>query len=93
MAVLINELANLIMSYFDDIRLIGGSVIPVCTARLDCRFMGTWSVEFMLSGRMTFGIDGAKPVVVESPIVFCTVPGIVTNMGRWTNVDGIIIGF
>ncbi|MBU0714399.1 MAG: AraC family transcriptional regulator [Verrucomicrobia bacterium] len=60
----------MIARYFDDIRLIGGSVVPVCTTRLDCRFMGTWSVEFMLSGRMTFAIDGGEPVVMESPIVF-----------------------
>lgn len=62
------------MGYFDDIKFINGEVIPHYVAVLDRRVPGAWSVEFMLSGRMSFGIDGNKPVVLDKPVVFWHTP-------------------
>ncbi len=58
------------MGYFDDIIFIGWAVMPGCRAVVDRRFTGTWSVEFMLEGRMSLSIDGGPRTVLSEPALF-----------------------
>ena len=58
------------MGYFDDIRFIGGGVMPRCQAVLNQRFTGTYSVEFLLAGRMFYGIDGGGRITLDQPVIF-----------------------
>lgn len=57
-------------SYFEDLHLIAGGVNPACTEVLDQRFPGTWSLEFLLSGRMAYAIGDGPSVVLDRPSVF-----------------------
>jgi AraC-like DNA-binding protein len=58
------------MNYFDDIDILSGEAIPHCRAFLDRSFPGTYSVEFIGGGRMSFGIDGSKEKLMDFPAVF-----------------------
>ncbi len=58
------------VDYFNDLEILGASEVPDCRAVLDRRFEGTYSVELMLSGRMRFGIDHGRSVVLDRPAVF-----------------------
>lgn len=58
------------MAYFDDIHFVNGAISPRCTAEMDCCFDGTYSFEFMRTGRLYFGVDGGEQVVLEAPVAF-----------------------
>ncbi|MBU4200112.1 MAG: AraC family transcriptional regulator [Verrucomicrobia bacterium] len=58
------------MNYFDDMRFINGGVVPRCQAAIDQRFTETYSVEFLLAGRMYYGIDGGNRIILDRPTVF-----------------------
>lgn len=58
------------MSYFDDIQFLQADVIPHCVAVLDKGFPGTYSLEYLHSGRMFFGIDGGQQVVLDRAVAF-----------------------
>jgi AraC-like DNA-binding protein len=64
-----------IMGYFDDIWFAGGSVSPRCTAVVNARFAGTYSVELMLAGKMAYGVDGGEQVILDRPLAFWHHPG------------------
>jgi AraC-like DNA-binding protein len=85
------------MDYFDDIRFIGGAVMPGCQAVINQRFEGVYSIEFMLAGRLAYGLDGAEPVIHEHPIAFwhhprhCYQYGAVDGRGwdhHWVQISG-----
>ena len=86
------------MSYFDDIRFINGGVLPRCRAAIDRQFTGTYSLEFLLAGQMSYGIDGGKRIILDQPVVFWHHPrhryqyGTVNKQGwdhHWILVSGI----
>jgi AraC-like DNA-binding protein len=58
------------MTYFNDIQFVGAGVIPECGVRLDQVFPGTYSLEFILSGSMYFGIDHGGQYTLEQPALF-----------------------
>ncbi len=58
------------MSYFDDIQFVRADVIPGCTAIVDTRFAGTYSLEFLLDGWMFYGVDGGRQIMIHEPIAF-----------------------
>lgn len=58
------------MGYFDDIRFVSAAHMPGCTAFVDRRFPGTYSLEFCLAGRMTHAVDGRRAVVFDAPTAF-----------------------
>lgn len=58
------------MNYFDDMRFINGGVAPRCQAIIDRQFSGTYSVEFLLAGRMFYGLDGGERTILDRPVVF-----------------------
>ncbi len=58
------------MNYFNDIRFISGGVTPHCQTVIDQRFGGTYSIEFMLAGRMSYGIDNGARIILDRPVVF-----------------------
>jgi AraC-like DNA-binding protein len=58
------------MAYFDDIEILHGDVTSHCVAVLNQSFPGMYSVEFIRSGRMFFGIDGRPVTELNSPAVF-----------------------
>ena len=60
----------IIMRYFDDIRFVNSAVMPRCTAVVDARFKDTFSVEFMLAGKMAYGVDGGERVILDQPLAF-----------------------
>ncbi len=62
------------MGYFDDLGLHGGAVMPACTAYLDRRFPGTWSLEYLHAGRMEMAIDGAPAIILDRPAAFWHLP-------------------
>ncbi len=70
MAGLIENMSLLTMGYFDDLRFIRGAVLPGCTAVVDARFPGTYSVELMTAGRMAYGVDQGAQAVLDSPMAF-----------------------
>lgn len=65
-----NVMSFLIMGYFDDIRFINAAVHPRCTAVVDSRFKGTYSVEFMLDGRLAYGVDRGPQLILDQPVAF-----------------------
>ncbi len=69
------------MGYFDDIQFIDAAVDPHCRAVIDHRFTGTYSLEFLLAGRMFFGIDRGPQVVLDRPAAFWHHPGHVYQYG------------
>lgn len=70
MARVIDDVSFFIMGYFDDIRFIGGAIIPGCTAVVDARFKGSYSVELMLAGKMAYGVDGKEQAILDQPMAF-----------------------
>jgi len=58
------------MPYFDDLQFVDASVVPGCRAVLDRRFPGTYSIEFLLAGRMTFGVDHGESILLTEPAAF-----------------------
>ena len=58
------------MSYFDDISFINAAIIPDCDAEMDRNFPDSWSIEFILSGKMYYGIDNGAKVIVDQPAIF-----------------------
>lgn len=58
------------MGYFDDIQFIAGDIIPRCTAVVDQRFEGMYSIELMLSGRLSLAMDQELGVIVTEPVIF-----------------------
>lgn len=56
------------MGYFDDIVFLTARIAPRATGRLDKRFPGIYSLEFLLSGRMYFGVDGGPRRVFDRPV-------------------------
>ncbi len=58
------------MSYFDDIQFLQADMQPQCTAVLDKHFPATYSLEYIHSGRMFFGIDGGPQVILDRAAVF-----------------------
>lgn len=58
------------MGYFDDIRFINGGVLPRCQAVIDRQFTGTYSLEFLLAGQMSYGLDGGERIILDQPVVF-----------------------
>jgi AraC-like DNA-binding protein len=63
-----------VMGYFDDLGLHSGAVLPACTAYLDRRFPGTWSLEYMHAGRMEMAIDSGPSIVLDRPAAFWHLP-------------------
>jgi len=62
------------VGYFDDLVLHSGAVLPRCTAYLDRRFPGAWSLEYLHAGRMEMAIDGAPRVILDRPAAFWHLP-------------------
>ncbi len=62
------------MGYFDDLTLHSGAVLPACTAYLDRRFPGTWSLEYLHAGRMEMAIDGGPVITLDQPAAFWHLP-------------------
>jgi AraC-like DNA-binding protein len=58
------------MGYFDDLEFVNGQVLPGCTAVINHRFRGTYSLEFLLAGRMYYGVDGGRRIVLDRPVAF-----------------------
>lgn len=58
------------MGYFDDIQFLAASIVPACTSVVDTTFEDMYSVEFIRSGRMSFGIDGLPPLIIDQPAIF-----------------------
>ena len=58
------------MGYFDDIQFVSGAVMPGCTAVVDAQFKDTYSVEFMLAGKMAYGVDGGADAILDQPLAF-----------------------
>ncbi len=58
------------MSYFNDLQFLGADIIPGCNVVLDASFPGTYSIEFLLAGRMSFGIDQQPPCILDRPALF-----------------------
>ncbi len=58
------------MSYFDDPVFCDADASTHCTAVLDTRFPDTYSIEYLHTGRMFFGLDGGPCTVLERPVVF-----------------------
>lgn len=58
------------MGYFEDIQFVSGAVIESCVSSIDQRFRGTWSIEFMRSGRLFMGMDHGEQEIVEDPVIF-----------------------
>lgn len=57
------------MGYFDDIRFIAAKEVSACTARIDRRFNGTYSLELLFQGTMYHGVDKRPLAVVSGPLV------------------------
>lgn len=70
MAILFKNLSDMIMNYFDDLTFIGGDEMPECRVVIDSRFHDTFNLQFILSGRMYFGIDGGERMTLDRPAVF-----------------------
>ncbi len=58
------------MNYFDDISFLNAGIHPGCRAVVDHSFPGSWSVEFILSGKMFYGVDGGAQSIIDQPSVF-----------------------
>ena len=58
------------MNYFDDLHFIQWGVAPRCQAIIDQQFRRTYSIEFLLAGRMFYGLDGGKRTILDRPVVF-----------------------
>jgi AraC-like DNA-binding protein len=58
------------MDYFSGVEILHGEITPRCTATIDSRWPGFYSVEFMRAGRMYFGLDGGPRHETRSPTVF-----------------------
>jgi AraC-like DNA-binding protein len=58
------------MEYFHNIRFINGAEIPVCRAVIDSRFVDTFNLQFILAGKMYFGLNHGPRVILEQSAVF-----------------------
>ncbi|MEW6357328.1 MAG: AraC family transcriptional regulator [Planctomycetota bacterium] len=58
------------MGYFDDVTFLRAGVVPACRVVIDRRFAETYHLQFILSGRMYFGIDGGPRSVLDRPTAF-----------------------
>jgi len=91
MALLIKYLSNMIcfMNYFDDLRFISADVLKRYKRHLDICYSDMFTVEFMLTGSMYHGVDGAPPERLTRPAVFWHHPthryqyGPLTAGGGW----------
>jgi AraC-like DNA-binding protein len=72
MAETIIRLADLTMTvpYFEDLRFVGGDILPHCTAVVNQRFPETYSIEFILRGRMFIEPERGPRVILETPHAF-----------------------
>ena len=58
------------MEYFDDIMFLRAGVVPHCRRPVSRRFAETYHLQFVLSGRMRFGIDDGPRAVLDRPTAF-----------------------
>jgi len=58
------------LGYFDDIQFVDGAVYPRCLQTMDTDFPGTYSLEFLLAGKMYYGVDNGLQIVLDTPTVF-----------------------
>lgn len=65
-----NLLLYLIMNYFDDIQFVAADVIPDYREKFDRKNPGRFSLEFIRSGRMYFGMDHGKRVIFSRPTAY-----------------------
>ena len=63
------------MGYFDDLQVCAAVRIPRCQASLDRDFPDSWSLEYLHAGRISWGMDGQAPVIIDRPAVFWHLPG------------------
>ncbi|MFM2090447.1 MAG: hypothetical protein RLZZ127_936 [Planctomycetota bacterium] len=64
-----------LLACFARLRVVDGLAIPGCTARIDRRFPGSWSVEYLHAGRMVWSCDGRSPEIIDRPALFWHLPG------------------
>ncbi|MDD5705284.1 MAG: AraC family transcriptional regulator [Kiritimatiellae bacterium] len=62
------------VTFYDDVTFINGAVIPGCRAAIDAAFPGSYSIEFLLSGRMYYGVDGGPRTILSAPTAFWHCP-------------------
>ncbi len=60
---------------FSRLTVVYGIALPGCTARLDRHFPGSWSLEYLHAGRMSWSCDGRAPVIIDRPALFWHLPG------------------
>jgi AraC-like DNA-binding protein len=58
------------MSYFDDIQFIAAGESPRCAAVVDQRYPKSYATQFVLSGKMYFGINGGPRTPLTPPAAF-----------------------
>lgn len=58
------------MAYFDDIRFINGKIHERCVVKTDSGFPESWSLEFMASGRIYYGVNHEPTEILDKPIIF-----------------------
>ncbi len=91
MALLIKSLSNMIspMNYFEDLQFVSADILKRYTHHIDKCYTDIFTVEFMRSGSMYHGIDGAPPEQLTRPAVFWHHPahryqyGPLTAGGGW----------
>ncbi len=67
--------------YFDDIEFLDGSIIPACRVVQKNYVAATYSLEFIRSGRMAFGVGVGESRVLDRPALFWHRPKGLYNYG------------
>lgn len=58
------------MDYYSDLHFVAADTIPDCQVRINSRFTDFYNLQFILSGRMDFGIDDRSRVTLSRPALF-----------------------
>jgi AraC family transcriptional regulator, arabinose operon regulatory protein len=64
------------LTYFDDLRFLGGDELPDFTTRIDQRFPPSVALNFMVSGRITFQVAEGPTHTLNGPLAFVIHGGI-----------------
>lgn len=62
-------------TYYSNIRFVGGGYNPKSEHNcIDNRFASFYSIQLDMSNRIYYGINGAKPVILETPVIYLLHP-------------------
>lgn len=74
------------MEYFNDLMFINAGSKPCCTDGVDKRYPHKYSLQFNQSGKVSYGVNHNRPVVLEGPVVYLF---LIENSYQYGSVDDV----